>query len=306
MAATSQLAPVQILDQDSLMAKKSEQQENLFKFLLKSFKEQRRFSKEDLRVGSGYDKTTFDTYWSKQLKPLLMLISDNKYIVSESFRPYMDWKKFKRQIVSQKRHVSSDYTTLVYPSVMVFEFFMPLSNEGHLKTALDALFYKDTIMSRLRAIGRQKLEHRFKSAPKESDETYLNRLCIWLSDKFGGYSISHVHGRFRAQPLRTTEEAAKHAEDGGRYLVDETTAVVRFIFPCGDPSTKSPPLSIEHFDTCADAEVTEAVTKYADDIRWLFSALFVQSIVQVVNGEDEIWMIESGLQNRLHVWRVNE
>jgi hypothetical protein len=39
-------------------------------------------------------------------------------------------------------------------------------------------------------------------------------------------------------------------------------------------------------------------------VRWLFKALFVRSILQVVNGEAEIWMIESGLRNRLHIWRV--
>lgn len=44
----------------------------------------------------------------------------------------------------------------------------------------------------------------------------------------------------------------------------------------------------------------------AATIRWFFRALFVQSILQVVNGEDEIWMVESGMRNRLHIWRVEE
>ena len=74
-------------------------------------------------------------------------------------------------------------------------------------------------------------------------------------------------------------EAAGIQESGGRYLIDETTAVTRFIFPCG-----------------GDAQV----------IRWFFEALFVQSIIQVVNGEAEIWMVESGLVNQLHIWKVAE
>jgi hypothetical protein len=39
---------------------------------------------------------------------------------------------------------------------------------------------------------------------------------------------------------------------------------------------------------------------------FLVGVLFVQSIVQVVNGEDEIWMIEGGMRNRLHIWRVEQ
>ena len=65
----------------------------------------------------------------------------------------------------------------------------------------------------------------------------------------------------------------------GRYLIDETTAIVRFIFPCDE-----------------DEEA----------VRWFFNTLFVESIIQVVNGEAEIWMVESGMQNRLHIWRVED
>jgi hypothetical protein len=46
------------------------------------------------------------------------------------------------------------------------------------------------------------------------------------------------------------------------------------------------------------------VTEEAEAIRWFFYALFVQSIVQVINGEEEIWMVESGTHNRLLKWKV--
>lgn len=65
-----------------------------------------------------------------------------------------------------------------------------------------------------------------------------------------------------------------------RYLIDETTAVTRFIFPCEN-----------------DTE--------ADQVEFFFTNLFVRAIIEVVNGEDEIWMVETGLKNQLHIWRVS-
>jgi len=50
-------------------------------------------------------------------------------------------------------------------------------------------------------------------------------------------------------------------------------------------------------------------SKEPDDaklVRWFFGALFVQSITQVVNGEDEIWMVEAGMRHRLHIWRIEK
>lgn len=88
-------------------------------------------------------------------------------------------------------------------------------------------------------------------------------------------------GRFRVGSLRTRQEAAEIQTKGERYLVDETTAVTRFIFPCED---------------AADAA----------HVSYFFHEMFVKGIIQVVNGEDEIWMVESGMRNRLHIWRVSE
>jgi hypothetical protein len=61
-------------------------------------------------------------------------------------------------------------------------------------------------------------------------------------------------------------------------LIDETTAVTRFIFPYQD-----------------DDELAK--------VKFLFQNLFIRSIIQLVNGEEQIWMIESGSAgNQLHVW----
>lgn len=98
---------------------------------------------------------------------LLSVIKDGKYRVTEVFRRFMTWERFQNH-VTQNRQVATDYSVLTYDNVMIFEFFMPLTNEG--------FFFK----------------------------------------------------------------------------------------------------------------------------------LFVQSIVLIVNGEDEIWMLESGMRSRLHIWRIQE
>jgi hypothetical protein len=40
-------------------------------------------------------------------------------------------------------------------------------------------------------------------------------------------------------------------------------------------------------------------------VAFLFEHLFVAAIIEMVNGEDEIWMVESGFENQLHIWRVD-
>jgi hypothetical protein len=153
---------------------------------------------------------------------------------------------------------------------------MPLTNEAYLKASLDSLFYRDTVKARLKTISASDLEGALPKSLNETDELYRERICDWISDHFGGYSISHVNGRFRAQPLATRAEVGQAAS---RYLVDETTAVTRFIFPCTD---------------IGEAELVD----------FFFTNLFVKSITEVVNGEDEIWMVETGLKTQLHIWRV--
>jgi hypothetical protein len=46
------------------------------------------------------------------------------------------------------------------------------------------------------------------------------------------------------------------------------------------------------------------VEDQAARIRYFFNLLFVQNVVEVINGEDEIWMLESGLESNLHIWRA--
>lgn len=278
-------------------------QKKAFKFLLEKFHTQESFTKDEFQAASGWDKA-FKTYFSKQFKTLLLPVKkDGKYRVSEVFRRFMTWEKFQNH-VTQNRHVATDYSVLTYDNVLIFEFFMPLTNEGYLRTALDALFYKDTIISRLKTMEEKILNHYFPKKTSESIVDYYNRICKWISSRFGGYSISHVNGRFRADELKSIKEASEIMSKSGRYLVDETTAIVRFIFPCGENNIVHSFSSESYFEDLALEKEDEKAEDDATLIRLFFFKLFVQSIVLIVNGEDEIWMLESGMRSRLHIWRV--
>ena len=282
---------------------KYQNQDNAFHFLLEKYKTQGPFSKEDFFEGSGWDKkSTFDTYWSKQFKTLLVASEKDptSFRVSEAFRRFSDLHSF-RSHVTQNRSVVSDYTSFRYDSVTVFEFFMPLTNEGHLRQSLDSLFYKDSIERKLRTISPSKLEKYFPKPPSQSEQDYTTEIAEFISEKFGGYSILHVSGRFRADRLKTFKEASEDGEFT-RYLVDETTAVVRFIFPCGESKNQKFDL-FEDFDS--EGDENNDLKLESSKVRFLFYSLFVKSIVEMINGEDEIWMLESGLSSRLHVWRLN-
>jgi len=179
---------------------------------------------------------------------------------------------------------------------------MPLTNENSLRNSLDALFYKDSVMKRLKSIDTRILEQYFARDESGSSD-YLEGICDWVSTNFGGYSINHVSGRYRAKELSSLHEAYRYVENGESYLVDETTAVAKFIFPCGEEKIVNES-SFEPESESFNETVSEEIKKEYDKIRFLFFKLFVQNIIQIVNEEDEIWMRESGMRNRLYYWRV--
>src|SRR6185436_12578650 len=114
----------------------------------------------------------------------------------------------------------------------------------------------------------------------DSDESFFERVCKFVETKFGGYSIYHVDGRFRAGKLLTHQDAAEIERRGQRYLVDETTAVTRFIFPCKEDEPAK--------------------------VRFLFKELFINAITDQVSGEDEIWVVESGMETHVHIWKPGD
>jgi hypothetical protein len=288
------------------MSDRTENQKKAHEFLLDKFNSQSSFTKESFRDFTGWAVSTFDTYWIKQFKTLLIVNEDDEYRVSEAFRRVMDWDNFKKH-VTQIRKVATDYVTMTYDNVVLFEFFMPLTNEGHLRTSLDALFFKDSVLTRLKSVELLTLKSKIPIHTEESDDSYFDRICNKVSDTFGGYSISHVNGRYRADRLKTKQEIYNSSTGNNidSYLVDETTAVVKFIFPCGEYIESQFTSSTDYFDNISSDVDLDTPNADAAVIRWLFYTLFVQSIVQAVNGEDEIWMLESGMRNRLHIWRMD-
>ena len=72
-----------------------------------------------------------------------------------------------------------------------------------------------------------------------------------------------------------------------------------------DTLQRVPNKDVHGFDLPTPEEGLAEAKDEAARIRWFFYILFVQSIVEIVNGEDEIWLLESGFKNKLHIWRVH-
>lgn len=157
---------------------------------------------------------------------------------------------------------------------------MPLTHETELRTTLDKLFFTDTLLRKLRAIQPRDLERHFTRLTEASDDEYLNQIVDFIGAHFVGYSISHVDGRFRAVGILAYDEVAFLLKSERRYLIDETTAVTRFIFP---------------YD--GDEEL--------ERIRFLFHELFVNSMIELAKSEQEVWMLESGPEQRVHMWQAH-
>jgi hypothetical protein len=81
---------------------------------------------------------------------------------------------------------------------------------------------------------------------------------------------------------------AERFATGERYLVDETTAVVRFTIPVA----ASRVAYTGDFDEVDDASAPQQFASDVALIHHLFFALFVESVIANVSGEDEIWLYE--------------
>jgi hypothetical protein len=162
---------------------------------------------------------------------------------------------------------------------------------------LDRLFYKDSILKRLkRDIGLPRLKKLFEAA--ENHPELVGYACDWVSENFVGYSIGHVAGRFRKDQLKESWQVPVFdTESFERYLIDETTAVVRFIFPSAGRSLKGT------FDPQYDGSEVSINDSTADRIRLVFFKIFLKPMIESVEGEAEIWLLESGTRNQLFRWR---
>ena len=262
-------------------------QHRAFNFLRQRCANQHPFTLSEFQTATGFSNASFKTYFSKQFRSLLIPAAGDNYRVHFGFRRFNSWEKFRDEVVTQNRNLVRSYDLECHENLLMFDFFMPLRNEEWLRSALDSLFFKDTVLPRVKALDSLQVAKFFPLTEGENEDQPHVRVCDWISDTFGGYSISHVSGRFKAATLRTRQEAVEAELNGmGRYLVDETTAVVRFIFPC--PSGKNP----------TETEIA------AERIRWFFHKLFVETILEVVNGEDQVWLLETGMRHRLHIFKA--
>lgn len=242
--------------------------------------------KEFLTITGWTTPGTYRTYLTKQYRGLIENVEggrfrinvNGQYRVTESFRRLVEWSKF-RQHVTQNRAIGTAYYTKSFSKVLVYDFLMPLTHENDLRMTLDALFYKDTILAKLKGIQATEIETHFPRLVGSSDDQYLAGILTFIQDNFLGYSIYHVDGRFRSQAILGFDELAELYKAGRRYLIDETTAVTRFIFPYN----------------------TENQVKA---IQFLFQQLFVRGMIQLVEGEQQIWMLENGPERVVHIWKA--
>ncbi len=258
----------------------------------------------DLEVAAktGWKEGTVKTHRSKKWRAWVKRSRDGAWTVSPSFegvseREFVDFHR-------QRTDYYASYKRTAYAGVVTYEFLLPLTNEGELSRALDALFYRDTVRRLIRDATLASFQPGFPDVAGMAEEEGLGVVVDFVADHFTGYSISHVSGRFRAGDLASRAEAGAMHAQGKRYLVDETTAIVRFIVPLRESSSLYD--SDHGFLATVVASEGDPITKPVQGelarVRLTFLQLFAEAVVKTVKGEDEVWLLESGPENRLYVW----
>jgi hypothetical protein len=267
----------------------SDSQRAAFRFLQARAQDDDSFSAADIERVAGWRAGSFITYKTKHLKEYVKTVGRGRYKITPHF--LRQTEEDFHGIVSQSRKTVARFVRTVFDAVLKYEFLLPLTNERKLRAALDELFYRDHLVQRAREIGEATLTTILPRHTGESKDSYMDRVVAKVGSLLGGYSIGHVNGRFRAGGLKTHGEAARTLAERGRYLVDETTAVVRFLLPL-EASRKN---HGSHFDVTKQASIEPtAFAAELDVARRLFIAFFVESVILDIHGEDEIWFLESG------------
>jgi hypothetical protein len=272
-----------------------------YEFFLAKLEANEAFTVEDLVAATGWARSSVTTYLGKQYHEFVERRPGRMLRVRPRFRR-INWERF-RGLSTQRRQVFQEYRRRSYDAVVQYEFLLPLTREDQLRESLDSLFFVDAIRQRLDEIDVAELQTWVARDPDETLEKYLQRLTDQVGQTFRGYSVSHVSGRFRDGALMTRAEAAPLVAARDAYIIDETTASVRFIVPIA--STEQ-----QHEGTFADSGVdvphTQVEDRAADEVRLtrqLFFGIFVEAIVSSIQGEAEIWLIERGPYGEgLFVW----
>ena len=265
-----------------------------FEFLLKHAESEKPFKLDELVKASGWVKGTAEIYLSKKFNDLVKKKNGVYHVTPEIFRVRFD--DFK-DLYRQKQRLFTDYVMGTPQKVLMYEFFMPLSREDRLREALDNLFYKDTIRQRIKELGLSKIRKALNLSSSMSDDEVIQFIIEFMDNTIGGYSLQLVNGRFRAKSLATRTEAATSPFSQGPYIVDETTAVVRFILPVSSEENH-----IMQMNLFEPAKETSSSNERVEQMRWLFLNFFAEAVTRVVKKEDEIWLLGSGLRSALYRW----
>jgi hypothetical protein len=265
-----------------------------YDFLRQKAQNNQDFEFRELEAVSGWTEINTRTNISKRLKQFLIEVTKDNYHVKKNILD-VAYSEYYR-LFTQSNIIVPQYNEHQHPDVVVFELFLPLTCEDKLRKALDKLFYKDTVYERLQSIGLKGLQEEFRREVNETENKYLERICQFFSDKFGGYSISHVSGRFRSKEILERKKARELEDRGEDYLIDETTAIVRFIIPIQATEVvikESPDTQLElNFSYLT---VDEELAR----IEWLFRNLLIDIILHTV-GQNQIWILESGKRQMLY------
>lgn len=261
------------------------------------------FTIDELAQASGWSQTSVKTYLSKKLGQLVERL-DNGELRAKREILKLPVEGFLGHM-TQVKPVFTSYTRQKYEHILTYEFLLPLTREDKLRRSLDALFFTDTIKTRLQEIGLDALDSVIHRSSTMDDDAYISSVIQQAQKIASGYSISHASGRFRASALLTRAEAGNVIAQDGRYLVDETVAVVRFIIPLDAGVAKYGSSFDDIFTAVVQTEPTDQDALQAELTanRVLFFQLFVEAIVRTVDGEDEIWLIETApAGRRLFTW----
>lgn len=290
--------------------KKDEMIRASFDFLREKANKGEGITATELAERTGWTQLNARTNISKRIRPFLE--EDRKH--SGHFKVKanildIDYTNYA-SLFKQADVLVRNYDERHHPDVVVYELFMPLTCEDKLKRALDKLFYKDSILQKLRALETKQIRNIFPPKPNETDNEYYGRVCSLAGNRFGGYSISHVNGRFRDfnLGLLTKTEAAETEDAKDKdYLMDETTANVRFIFPIDateelvEYQEDGLPLQMQ----MEFPDMRESVNDEHKQIQWLFRNLFMTTILNTI-GQEQIWVLESGKRSQLTRFVVSE
>jgi hypothetical protein len=265
-----------------------------FNYLITHAQEKKSFSLEEFSSETGWSIAETQENIINRLSDIVYEEGGKYFVKPEILRVRLaDFE----ELLHQKKRLFTDYILEVSPSVLIYEFFMPLSREDRLREALDNLFYCDAIEQRIQEIGLAQIRTGL-SLPSDFSEANIHQMVFeFMESTIGGYSIYLVNGRYRADVLASRAEVVNRPFASGPYIVDETTAIVRFILPVETAAGK-----FEYGKVLEPASTANGTQERADLVRWLFLNFFAEAIIRVVQDEDEIWLLESGMRSAFYRW----